>query len=117
MLAALGSKNLKYEGKIKVKEKNPKSDSEDEGSNSTDEGSNFKKKGNNKGRSHCNYCRKYSHNENYCFKKKMDVMTHFLEINNIDVPDFARREEFADPRGTITLCNSHVMMLILWLLE
>ena len=47
-LAALGSKNLKSKGKLKVKEKNTKLDYEDEGSNSADEGSNFKKKGNKK---------------------------------------------------------------------
>ena len=45
-LAALGSNNIISKGKLKVKEKKPKSDFEDEGSNSTDEGSNFKKKGN-----------------------------------------------------------------------
>ena len=49
VLAALGSKNLKSKGKLKVKEKNPESESEDEGSNSIDEGSNFKKKGRKKG--------------------------------------------------------------------
>ena len=47
---SLENNNFKSKGKLKVKEKNPKSDSEDEGSNSTDEGSNFKK-GNKKGRS------------------------------------------------------------------
>ena len=73
MLAALGGKNLKYKGNLKVKEKNPKSDFEDEGSNYTDEGSNFKKKGNKKERSKCNYSNKYSHNENSFFKKKMDI--------------------------------------------
>ena len=51
----LESNNFKSKGKIKVKEKNPKSDFEDEGPNSTDEGSNFKKKGNKKGRSKCTY--------------------------------------------------------------
>ena len=50
-LAVVGSNNIMSKGKLKVKEKNPKSNSEDEGSNSTDEGSNFKKKGNKKGRS------------------------------------------------------------------
>ena len=50
-LASLGSKNLKSKGKLKVKEKNTKSNSKDEGSNSTYEGSNFKKKGNKKGSS------------------------------------------------------------------
>ena len=57
-LAALGSKNFKSKGKLKVKEKKPKSDSEDEGSYSTDEGSNSKKKGNKKGKSKCTYFRK-----------------------------------------------------------
>ena len=54
-LSALGSKNLKSKGKLKVKEKNTKSDSDDEGSNSTDEGGNFKKKGNKKGIPKCTY--------------------------------------------------------------
>ena len=49
-LVSLVTKNLKSKGKVKVKEKIPKSDFEDEGSNSIDEGSNFKKKGNKKGR-------------------------------------------------------------------
>ena len=68
-ISSLGNKNLNSKGKLKVKEKNPKSNSEDEGSNSTEEGSNFKKKGNKKGRSQCTYCNKSSHNENSCFKK------------------------------------------------
>ena len=54
-LASLGRKNIKSKGKLKVKEKKPKSNSEDEGSNSTDEGGNFKKKGNKKGISKCTY--------------------------------------------------------------
>ena len=65
VLYSLGIKNLKSKVKLKVKEKTTKSNSEDEGSNSTDAGSNFKKKGNKKGISQCNYCKKYSHNENY----------------------------------------------------
>ena len=43
-LLDFGRNNIKSKGKLKVKEKNPKLDSEDEGSNSTDEDSNFKKK-------------------------------------------------------------------------
>ena len=39
-----GSKNAKLKEKKKVKEKNPKSDNENEGSNPTDEGSNSMKK-------------------------------------------------------------------------
>ena len=89
------------------------SDSEDEDSNSTEEGSNFQKKGNKKGRSQCTYCIKYSYNGNYCFKNKMDIMSPFLERNNIDVLDFARREKSNDPKGTVTLCNSKVIMLML----
>ena len=92
------------------------SDSKDEGSNSTDEGSNFKK-GNKKGKFQCTYCGKYSHKEKYFFKNKMGIMNHFLKINNIDVPYFVRREKYVDPRGIVTLCNSKVMMLMLWLLE
>ena len=67
--------NLKSKGKLKVKKKNPKSDSEEEGSNSTEEGSNYKMKGNKKGIYHSTYSRKYSHNENTFFKKKIDIMT------------------------------------------
>ena len=59
---SIGRKNLNSKGNLKMKEKKPKSVSEDEGSNSTDEGSNFKMKGNKKGRSQCTYCNKYSHN-------------------------------------------------------
>ena len=54
-LLDFGRNNIKSKGKLKVKEKNTKSDSDDEGSNSTDEGWNFKKKGNKKGRSKCTY--------------------------------------------------------------
>ena len=74
------------------------SDSEDEGSNSTDEGQNFKK-GNKKGISQYIYCKKYYHNENYFFKNKIDIITQLLKRNNIDVPDFARRENSVDPQG------------------
>ena len=98
VLNALGIKNINSKGKLKVKEKKTKSDSEDEGSNSTHEGSNFKKKGKKKGISQCTYCNKYSHNENYLFKNKMDIMINFLERSNIDVPYFARREKSADPQ-------------------
>ena len=66
-LSSLGRNNIKSKGKINMKEKNPKSDSEDEGSYSTNEGLNSKKKGNNKGRSKCTHCRKPSHNEKYLF--------------------------------------------------
>ena len=83
--------NLNSKGNLKVKEKNPKSYFEDEGSYSTDEGLNFKK-GNKKGISKCTYCRKHSHNEKYCFINNMEIMTHFLKRNNIDVPNFARKE-------------------------
>ena len=58
---------------------------------------------NKKGISQCTYCRKYSHNENSFFKNKMDIMTQLLERNNIDVPDFARREKSVDPQGN---CNT-----------
>ena len=61
-----------------MKDKNPKSDSGDEGSYSIDEGSSSKKKGNKKGRSKFNYCNKPSHIEKYCFKRNMDIMTQFL---------------------------------------
>ena len=97
MLSSLGRNNINSKGKIQVKEKNTKSDSEDEGSNSTDEGSNFKNKGNKKGISQCTYWIKYSYNENYCFKNKMDIMIQLLEISNIDVPDFARNGKSIDP--------------------
>ena len=31
--------------------------------------------------------------------KKIDIMTELLERNNIDVPEFARREKYVDPQG------------------
>ena len=69
-----------------MKEKNPKSDNEDEGSNPTDEGSmkKFKKKGST---SKCYSCSKGFHSENKCFKKAMQIMYQLLEKHNIDVPD------------------------------
>ena len=103
VLEVLENKNSKSKLKLKAKDKKAKSDSEDEGSNSTNEGLNFKKKGNKKRRYQCTYSRKSYHNENSCFKKKMDIMTQFLERNNIDVLDFARREKSVDPWGH---CNT-----------
>ena len=91
-LSSLDSNNFKSKGKLKVKEKKPKSDSKDEGSYSTNEGSNSKKKGNKKGRSKCNYFNKHSHNEKYFFKNNMDIMNKLLEKNKIDVPNFARKK-------------------------
>ena len=61
-LLDFGRNNIKSKGKLKVKEKNTKSDFDDEGSNSTDEGWNFKKKGKKKGRSKCTYYIKYYQN-------------------------------------------------------
>ena len=66
-LLSLESKNFKSKGKLKVKEKKPKSGFEDEGSYSTDEGLNSKKKGNKKGKSKCTYCSQPSHND-FSFK-------------------------------------------------
>ena len=66
-LASLEIKDFNSKGKLKMKDKKPKSDSEDEGSYSIDEGSNSKKKGNKKGRSKCTYCKKPSHIEKYFF--------------------------------------------------
>ena len=103
VLSTLIIKNIKSKGKLKVKEKMTKSESEDEGSNSIAEDSNFNKKGNKKGISQCTYCRKYYHNEISCFKSKMDIMSQLVERNNIDVPDFAKRGKYVDPQGH---CNT-----------
>ena len=107
MISSLEINNIKSKGKLKVKEKNTNPDAEDKGSKFIDEGLNFKK-GNKKGRYQCTYCNRYSHNENYFFKNKIEIMTQFLERNNIDVPVFARRENLLIPRSTVTLWNSTV---------
>ena len=54
-LVALERNNFKSKGKLKVEEKNPTWDSEDEGSYSTNKGLNYKNKGNKKGISKCTY--------------------------------------------------------------
>ena len=70
-----------------MKEKNPKSDDEDEGSKPTDECLNSMKKVKKKGSSSkCYYCSEGFHLEKKCFNKKMEIMAKFLETNNIDVP-------------------------------
>ena len=69
-----------------MKEKNPKSDNEDESLKLTDEGS--MKKVNKKGStSKCYYCIKVFHPENKCFKKNMDILSQLLEKHNIEVLD------------------------------
>ena len=40
----------------------------------------------------CGYCIG-SHSDRSCFRNKLDIMTKFLEENNIDVPYFARKEK------------------------
>ena len=62
-----GSKNTKYKERKIVKEKNPKSEIEDE-----DVMKKVKKKGS---KSKCYYCRKGFHSENKFFKKNMDIMS------------------------------------------
>ena len=81
-LIVQGSNNGKSKEKEIVKEKNPKSDNEDENSKPTDEGSTkrVKKKGS---ASKCSYCSKGFHLENKCFNNKMDTMSHLLEKHKI----------------------------------
>ena len=69
-----------------MKEKNPKSDNEDESSKPTYEGSmnKFMKKAS---KSKCSYYSKGFHPGNKCFKKNMDIMSQLLEKHNIEVLD------------------------------
>ena len=85
-LIVQGSKNARSKEKQIVKEKKPKLDNEDESSNPTDEGS-MKKVKKKWSTSKCSYCSKIFHTENKCFKKKLDIMSQFLEKHNIEVPD------------------------------
>ena len=77
------SKNSKSKENQIVKEKNPKSEIEDE---SLNEGSmeKFKNKGST---SKCSYCSEGFHHEKKCFKKNMDIMSHLLEKHKIKVLD------------------------------
>ena len=90
-----------------MKEKNPKSDDEDD-FNSIDEGSNSIKKYKKKGSSKCYYCRKKFNSEKNYFKKKMVIMVKLLEKYNIDVPDFANKSEPEKPIESPHHChNAH----------
>ena len=72
-----------------MKEKNPKSDDEDDGSNPTYEGSNSLNKSKKKGiSSNC-----FNHSEKNSFKNKMGIMDNFLEKYNIDLLYFANKSE------------------------
>ena len=88
-----------------MKEKNPKSDDEDD-SNSTDEGLNSMKKSKKKGSSKCSYCSKIFHFEKNCFKKKMDIMDKFLQKHNIYVPYFAMKSESKKPVESLEHCHN-----------
>ena len=73
-LIVQGRKNTKSKENKIVKEKNPKSDNEDEGSNPTNEGS--VKKVKKKGIIYkCYYCNNGFHVEKKCFKNNMDIMS------------------------------------------
>ena len=85
-LIVQGSKNVKSKEKQTVKEKKPKSYNEDERSKATNEGS--MKKVKKKWRTYkFYYCSNVFHSKNIFFKKKMDIMSEFLEKHNIDVLD------------------------------
>ena len=60
-----------------MKEKNPKSDNEDECLKPIDEGS-MKKVKNKGSRYKCSYCSRGFPPEKKCFKKNMDTMSQFL---------------------------------------
>ena len=69
-----------------MKEKNPKSEFEDESSKPTDE--DLVKKVKNKGStSKCFYCSKGFHSEKNCLKNNMEIMSQLLEKHNIKVLD------------------------------
>ena len=93
-LIVQGIKNTKSKEKQIVKEKNPKSEIEDESSKPTNEDSvnKFKKKGIT---SKCYYCRKGFHPYKKCFKNNMDIMSHLLENHHIEVID--ELEKHVDP--------------------
>ena len=75
--------------KQRVKEKKH---SDEESSISTDEDSKSKRMKSKREKPKCGYYRG-SHHEKYCFRNNLEIMTKLLEDNNIDVPDFAKREE------------------------
>ena len=58
----------------------------------TDEDSEAKRMKRKGEKTKCGYCIG-SHHEKYFFRRILDIMTKILEYNNIDVLDFARREE------------------------
>ena len=93
-LIVQGSKNARS------KEKNPKSEIEDEGSKPTDEDSmkKVKKKGST---SKFYYCRKGFHLEIKCFNENMDIMSQLLEKHNIEVLD-----ELEKPADSSKQCHS-----------
>ena len=70
-----------------MKEKTPNSDDKDEGSKPTVEGSDSMKKVKKKGiSSKFYYYNKGFHAEETCLKNNMNIMSHFLERHNIEVP-------------------------------
>ena len=85
-LMVQGIKNSKSKEKKIVKEKKPKLEIEDESSKPSDEYSTNKIK--NKGStSKFSYWGNGFHPNNICFKKKMDIMSHLLEKQNIKFRD------------------------------
>ena len=90
-LLVQGSKKFKSKEKQIVKK--PKSEIEDE-----DLMKKVKKKGST---SKCSYCRKGSHSEKKCFKKKMEIMSQLLEKHKIEVPD-----ELEKPADSSEQCHT-----------
>ena len=93
---ALITRDSKVDSKRKKKAKKPpeqkrdknKSPKEPQGSKKN----NQKKK--NKGEmSKCAYCIKGNHFESSCMKKKIDMLTQFLEKNGISLPDSSKKRE------------------------
>ena len=83
----------KKKGKdLKQQREKEKKHPDTESSSSTDEDSKAKRMKSKREKPTCGYF-KGSHHEISFFRKNMDIMTNLLEVNNIGVPDFARRWE------------------------
>ena len=86
---AKGNKKTKDSKQQRVKEKKH---SDVDNSSSNDEDSKVKRMKSKRDNPKCGYCIG-SHHEKSCFIRNLYIMIKLLEYNNIDVPDFARREE------------------------
>ena len=89
-------RDSRVDSKRKKKHKNPPEQKRDK-KNSQEEpqGSkkNFQKKKNKGEMSKCAYYSKGYHLERSCMKKQIDMLTQFLENNNISLPDFSKKRE------------------------